>query len=145
MSSRLSLRLRLSYTTSSTATFKWSLPANSSTGARYNVTFDVTNTGQRLGADVAQVYVAEADPKYTPTERAERLSRVDSRPRNQDVSVSLTLAPLPSMTRPQNTGRGCGRYTVEVGRSSEDVPLDADSLFPPPMMLRTTSKRHLWM
>jgi len=36
---------------------------DSSTGARYNVTFDVTNTGHRAGADVTQVYVAEADPK----------------------------------------------------------------------------------
>jgi len=54
----------LSYTTFQYSHIQVEPAGESSTGARYNVTFDVTNTGQRLGADVAQVYVAEADPKY---------------------------------------------------------------------------------
>jgi beta-glucosidase len=44
--------------------------SNASSGAAYAVSFTVTNTGARAGADVAQVYVAEAAPSVSrPTQR----------------------------------------------------------------------------
>ena len=64
----------LSYTTFQYSHIEVKPEGASSTGAHYNVTFDVTNTGARAGADVAQVYVSESDPKVPrPAERAERL------------------------------------------------------------------------
>src|ERR1700678_234065 len=53
----------LSYTTFQYRNIAVKPVSGISTGANYEITFDVTNTGSRAGADVAQVYVSETDPK----------------------------------------------------------------------------------
>jgi beta-glucosidase len=102
---------------------------DSSTGARYNVTFDVTNTGHRAGADVTQVYVAEADPKVPrPPKELKGFSRVDLAP-GETKRVSVPLNPRAFTfydVTAQHWHADAGKYTVEVGRSSEEVPLHAD-------------------
>jgi beta-glucosidase len=118
----------LSYTT-----FQFShievTPGASSTGAHYNVTFDVTNTGARAGADVAQVYVSENDPKVPrPPKELKGFSRVElAAGETKHVSVSLNSR---AFTYYDVAGRhwhaDAGKYTVEVGDSSEDVPLKSD-------------------
>jgi beta-glucosidase len=100
-----------------------------STTARYNISFDVSNTGARAGADVAQVYVAEADPKVPrPPKELKGFSRVELAA-GETKHVSVALNPR-SFTFYDVTAKrwhaDAGKYTVEVGRSSEDVPLHAD-------------------
>jgi beta-glucosidase len=119
----------LSYTTFQYSHIQVEPAGESSTGARYNVTFDVTNTGQRLGADVAQVYVAEADPKIPrPPKELKGFSRVDlAAGETKHVSVSLNPRAFTFYdAAAKHWHADAGRYTVEVGRSSEDVPLHAD-------------------
>jgi beta-glucosidase len=59
---------RLSYTTFNFSNLagtpaKPSDVAPSGRPALYQITFDVTNTGSRAGAEAAQLYVGEANPK----------------------------------------------------------------------------------
>jgi beta-glucosidase len=119
----------LSYTTFQYSHIEVKPEGESSTGARYNVTFDVTNTGHRAGADVAQVYVAEADPKVPrPPKELKGFSRVELAP-GETKHVSVSLNPR-AFTFYDVTAKhwhaDAGKYTVEVGHSSEDVPLHAD-------------------
>ena len=101
----------------------------SSTGAGYNVTFDVTNTGARAGADVAQVYVSENDPKVPrPPKELKGFSRVElAAGETRHVSVPLNSR---AFTYYDVAGKrwhaDAGKYTVEVGDSSENVPLKSD-------------------
>jgi beta-glucosidase len=119
----------LSYTTFQYSHIQVEPAGESPTGARYNVTFDVTNTGQRAGADVAQVYVAEADPKVPrPPKELKGFSRVDlAAGETRHVSVPLNPRAFTYYdAAAKHWHADAGRYTVEVGRSSEDVPLHAD-------------------
>jgi beta-glucosidase len=118
----------LSYTT-----FQYSnlevKPDTASSAGNYIVTFNVTNTGSRPGADVAQVYVAEADPKVPrPPHELKGFSRIELAP-GESKLISLTLSPR-AFTYYDVTGKhwhaDAGKYTVQVGRSSEDLPLHAD-------------------
>jgi beta-glucosidase len=100
-----------------------------STPGRYNVSFDVTNTGQRAGADVAQVYVAEADPKVPrPPKELKGFSRVElAAGETKHVSVPLNPRAFTFYdVTLKHWHADAGKYTVEVGRSSDDVPLHAD-------------------
>src|SRR5271155_4396602 len=121
----------LSYTT-----FKYAnlaiKPADSSTKSEelspplYQVTFDVTNTGSREGADVAQVYVGDPHSKVSrPAKELKGFSRVNLKP-GETKTVALTL-----------DGRAFSYYDVDakqwradsdeyqilVGRSSQDIQL----------------------
>jgi beta-glucosidase len=119
----------LSYTTFQYSHVEVKPAAGSSTGARYEITFDVTNTGQRAGADVAQVYVAEADPKEPrPAKELKGFSRVQlAAGETKHVSVPLNARAFTFYdVTAKHWHADAGRYTVEVGRSSEDVPLHAD-------------------
>jgi beta-glucosidase len=119
----------LSYTTFQYSHIEVKPAAGSSTGAGYEVTFDVTNTGQRAGADVAQVYVAEADPKVPrPPKELKGFSRVQlAAGETKHVSVSLNARAFTFYdVTAKHWHADAGKYTVEVGDSSEDVPLQAD-------------------
>jgi beta-glucosidase len=119
----------LSYTTFQYSHIEVKPEGESSTGARYNVTFDVTNTGHRAGADVAQVYVAEADPKVPrPPKELKGFSRVELAPgetKHGSVSLNPRAFTFYDVTA-KHWHADAGKYTVEVGHSSEDVPLHAD-------------------
>jgi beta-glucosidase len=119
----------LSYTTFQYSHIEVKPAAGSSIGARYEVTFDVTNTGQRAGADVAQVYLAEADPKVPrPLKELKGFSRVQlAAGETRHVSIPLNARAFTFYdVTAKHWHADAGRYTVEVGRSSEDVPLHAD-------------------
>jgi beta-glucosidase len=119
----------LSYTTFQYSHIEVKPVGGSSSGASYNVTFDVTNTGQRAGADVAQLYVAEADPKVPrPPKELKGFSRVQlAAGETKHVSVPLNARAFTFYdVSAKHWHADAGRYTVEVGRSSEDVPLHAD-------------------
>jgi len=53
----------LSYTTFSYTNLSIKQLSNTASGLRYEVSFDVKNTGTREGADVAQVYVGDTHTK----------------------------------------------------------------------------------
>jgi beta-glucosidase len=97
--------------------------------AGYYVSFDVTNTGARAGADVAQVYVAEAEPTVPrPPKELKGFSRVELAPgESKHVSVSLNARAFTFYdVAAKHWHADAGKYSVEVGRSSEDLPLHAD-------------------
>ncbi|MGA7378885.1 MAG: glycoside hydrolase family 3 C-terminal domain-containing protein, partial [Candidatus Sulfotelmatobacter sp.] len=123
----------LSYTTFQYSHIEVAPEGASSTGAHYNVTFDVTNTGARAGADVAQVYVSESDPKVPrPPKELKGFSRVELAA-GETKHVSVSLNPR-AFTYYDVAGKhwhaDAGKYTVKVGDSSEDVPLKADVNLP---------------
>jgi beta-glucosidase len=119
----------LSYTTFQYSHIEVKPDGASSSGARYNVTFDVTNTGNRAGADVAQVYVAESGPKVPrPPKELKGFARIDLAPgETKHVSVPLDARAFTYYdVAAKHWHADAGKYKVEVGRSSEDVPLQAD-------------------
>src|SRR4029077_2039079 len=79
----------LSYTTFQYANLKVT-PARSETGD-VEVSFDVTNTGARAGADVAQVYVSEKAPKVPrPPKELKGFKKVALQP-GETTHVSVAL------------------------------------------------------
>ncbi len=111
----------LSYTT-----FKFSKLAVSGSGAKATVSFDVTNTGKRAGAEVAEVYVADDHAKVArPAKELKGFEKVTLAPgETKHVSVALderafayydadakkwTIAP--------------GKFEILVGDSSENPEL----------------------
>jgi beta-glucosidase len=119
----------LSYTTFQYSNLSVQPEGGSSAGAHYSVTFDVTNTGTRPGADVAQVYVGETDPKVPrPAKELKGFSRVDLAPgETKHVSVPLDSRAFTYYdTTAKDWHADAGKYSVEVGRSSAETPLHAD-------------------
>ena len=123
----------LSYTTFQYSHLEVQPDGESSSGALYNVTLDVTNAGTRAGADVVQVYVGEANPKVPrPAKELKGFSRVDLAP-GETKHVSVLLDPRAFTFYDVNAKHwhaDAGKYTIEVGRSSEEVPLHAGITLP---------------
>jgi beta-glucosidase len=115
----------LSYTTFKFANLAVD-PKSAGANPQVNVTFDVTNTGSRKGAEVAQVYVS---PDHAKVERPERelkgFDRVELEPgETKHVSVTLDARAFAYWSA---EGRKWtiepGRFTVHVGDSVESTPL----------------------
>jgi beta-glucosidase len=119
----------LSYTTFQYSNLAVNPASNSSGEANYQVTFDVTNTGSRAGADVAQVYVSESDPKVPrPPKELKGFSRVELAP-GETKHVSIPLGPRAFTyydTSAKDWHADAGKYSVAVGRSSAETSLHAD-------------------
>jgi beta-glucosidase len=93
-------------------------------GGGFQVSADVTNTGRRSGADVAQLYVGDPASTGEPAEQLKGFQRVTLRP-GETTRVTFRV------------GRGAfawwnghwtvtpGSYTLMVGDSSADLPLTA--------------------
>jgi beta-glucosidase len=119
----------LSYTTFKYSHLEAKPEGGSSTGASYQVSFDVTNTGTRAGADVAQVYVAEAAPAVPrPAKELKGFSRVELAPgETKHVSVTLNARAFAFYdVAGKHWHADAGKYSVQVGRSSEELPLHTD-------------------
>lgn len=129
----------LSYTT-----FKYAnldiQPVESSTGPgpHYAISFDVTNTGTRAGADVAQVYVAPPAGKTPrPVKELKGFSRVELKPgetRNLQVLLngrSFTYFDVAS----KQWHADPGRFEVLVGQSSQRTDLAGAIALPRPIDL----------
>ncbi len=123
----------LSYTT-----FKFSnlsvAPASSSAiapsgrPALLYVSFDVSNTGSRAGAEVAQVYVGEAKPKVPrPAKELKGFARVElAAGETKRVSISLDARAFAFYdVAAKHWQADSGAYTIKVGDSSADTPLSA--------------------
>src|SRR5271168_1905463 len=92
----------------------------------YQVSFDVTNTGAREGADVAQVYVAEAHAKVPrPAKELKGFARINLNPgETKTVTVSLDGRAFSYYDAEAKKWRAdSGEYQILVGRSSQDIQL----------------------
>jgi len=95
-------------------------------GPRYEVFFDVKNTGTREGADVAQVYVGDAQTKVPrPAKELKGFVKVSLRPgETKKVSVMLDSRALSYYDVNAKQWRADpGAYDVLVGHSSEQIEL----------------------
>jgi beta-glucosidase len=117
----------LSYTT-----FKYGnlsvkpIAGGASSGPRYEVSFDVQNTGKREGADVAQVYVGDTHAKVArPAKELKGFTKVDLRPgEKKRVTVTLDARSLSYYDADAKQWRAePGDFDILVGRSSEQIEL----------------------
>ena len=118
----------LSYTTFSYSNLKVSPEAASADGP-ITVTFDVTNTGSRAGADVAQVYVGDPSAKIKrPVKELKGYEKVRVEPgKKEHVSITLDRRALSYWDIGSNGWKvDLGQFTVFVGDSSADTPLTAN-------------------
>jgi beta-glucosidase len=95
-------------------------------GPRFEVSFDVANTGGRAGAEVAQVYVGNARGRVErPAKELRGFAKVSLRPgESQRVSVQLDGRAFSYYDAAGKRWRAePGDYEVLVGRSSERIEL----------------------
>jgi beta-glucosidase len=116
----------LSYTT-----FKFSAlkVTPSQDRATATVTFDLTNTGPREGADVAQVYVTENQPKVErPEHELKGFDRVNLKPgETKHVSINLDERAFSFFDTHSNAWSiGSDKFTISVGDSVAMLPLKAE-------------------
>ena len=115
----------LSYTTFAYANLAVSPPTTSG-DAHVSVSFDVTNTGKRTGAEVAQVYVGDTHSHVPrPEKELKGFSRVMLQPgETKRVSVFLDRRTLSYYDVGGKTWKAePGTFEVMVGRSAEDIAL----------------------
>jgi beta-glucosidase len=122
----------LSYTTFKYANLKVEA-APSGGPALYTVSFDVTNTGQRAGAEVAQVYVnavAHAVPR--PKRELKGFSRVElALGETKHVTLPLDARSFAYFDVKGKAWRAdAGRYVIELARSSESIDSQAEVKLP---------------
>jgi beta-glucosidase len=114
----------LSYTTFSFSHLAIT-PTGSSDG-NCEVSFDVTNTGAREGAEVAEVYVGDTHASVPrPPKQLEGFAKVDLQPNEtRHVTVSLTRR---SLSYYDVTGKAWradpGEFQILVGSSSAQIEL----------------------
>ncbi len=93
----------------------------------YDVTFDITNTGTRAGAEIAQIYVGENNPKVTrPAKELKGFTRVELAPgETKHISVSLDSRAFAYYdVNAKHWQADSGTYTIKVGDSLVDTPLE---------------------
>ncbi len=117
----------LSYTTFRFANLAVS-PASAGANPQVNVSFDVTNTGSRKGAEVAQVYVSDDHAKVPRPERELKgFGRIVlDRGETKRVSIPLDARAFAYYdTSAKKWTIAPGRFTVHVGDSVEATPLSS--------------------
>jgi beta-glucosidase len=96
--------------------------------ALFTVSFDVTNTGSRTGAEVTQLYVGEANPKVPrPADELKGFARVElAAGETKHVTLSLDARAFAFYdVAAKHWQADSGAYTIKVGDSSVDRPLSA--------------------
>ncbi len=90
----------------------------------YQVSFDVTNTGAREGADVAQIYVAETKSKVArPAKELKGFARVDLKPGETKTSTVILDARAFAYydAEAKQWRADPGEFQIIVGRSSQEI------------------------
>jgi beta-glucosidase len=114
----------LSYTTFAFSDLK------TTPGRQVKVSFNIKNTGQRAGAEVAQVYVRLPEAAGEPFKRLVAWEKVQLAP-GETKKVTLTLDPLYLSifnTDKDSWELPAGDYKVLVGKSSRETPLSGSFL-----------------
>lgn len=118
----------LSYTTFSFSNLSVS-PETASPERPITVSFDVTNTGSRAGADVAQLYVGDPSAKVErPMKELKGYEKVRLEPgKSQHVTLTLDRRSLAYWDDASNNWKvDPGKFVAYVGDSSENTPLSQD-------------------
>lgn len=118
----------LSYTTFSFSNLKVS-PETASANGPITVSFDVTNTGERAGADVAQLYVGDPSAKVDrPVKELKGYKKVRLEAgKTEHVTLTLGRRSLAYWDTASNGWKvDPGKFVVYVGDSSENTPLTRD-------------------
>jgi beta-glucosidase len=104
----------------------------------YTVEFDVTNTGQREGADVAQVYVSEDHPDVPrPPQELKGFARVELKPgETKHLAVPLDARAFAWYDVAGKCWHAdAGSFRIHVSRSSEDSQLEGTITLPKAILL----------
>jgi len=101
---------------------------NESTGtaAKYLVSFDITNSGVRAGAEVAQVYITDTGTGVSrPPKELKGFVKVNLKPgETQHVTVPLVTRSFAYYDTNDGAWRApAGRYRILVGKSSDQIEL----------------------
>jgi beta-glucosidase len=97
-------------------------------GSDHDVTFMVTNTGERAGTETAEVYVALPPAAEEPPKRLVGWARVALKPgESRELTVAVDPKYLSIYNDPQGWKLVPGQYTFLVGGSSEDLPLKQET------------------
>jgi len=102
------------------------LAPSSRSGVNYEVSFDVTNTGRREGAEVAEVYVGESHPAAPrPQRELKGFARVNLSPgATQHVDIRLDSRAFAFFDVSAHVWRvDPGEFTIFVGRSVDQIEL----------------------
>ena len=96
------------------------------------VSFTLKNTGERAGAEVAQVYVALPAAAGEPPKRLAAFSKVQLNPgESREVSLPINPRELSIYDESTNSWKQLpGGYTFMVGGSSKDLPLHQEINLP---------------
>src|SRR6185437_6009479 len=110
----------LSYTT-----FTYS-GLNVTSGERATVSFTVKNTGKRAGTEIAQVYASLPQSAGEPPNRLVGWTRVDLAPgESKQATVTVNRDRLSVFDEETDSWKlPAGQYTIRVGASSRDLPLE---------------------
>ncbi len=117
----------LSYTSFSFSNLQ--APATAAAGSTVSVSFDVTNTGRLEGAEVAQLYVSDPSAKVDRPERELKgFEKVRLMPgETKHVTIDLDARAFSYWSESAHKWTvDPGKFTVRVGDSSENTPLNAD-------------------
>jgi beta-glucosidase len=90
----------------------------------YQVSADVTNTGARTGAEVAQLYVGDPSPTGEPVEQLKGFQRVTLQP-GETTRVTFALSRDAFAWWNGHWEVTPGSYSLMVGDSSASLPLTA--------------------
>jgi beta-glucosidase len=113
----------LSYTTFQYANLKLSAPAMSPSD-KLTVTADITNTGERTGAEVVELYMQANQPKIDrPIRELKGFARVELNPgETKPVSFDVTARDFAYCDVPGKQWKAdAGGYSLELGSSSRDL------------------------
>ncbi len=117
----------LSYTTFNLSHL--SIKDESTTGAKYLISFDISNSGNRTGAEVAQVYVADTDSSVSrPPKELKGFVKVNLKPgETQRATVELNLRAFAYYDADAAVWKvPAGTYKVLVGESSAQIELTGE-------------------
>jgi beta-glucosidase len=101
-------------------------PAEIHPGGTARVSFEVKNTGQRVGTETGQLYIHEnAAPVSMPIKQLRGFEQVKLKP-GETKTVTFTLGPedLQLLDIDMHWRVVPGDFEIMVGRSSEDLPLN---------------------
>ena len=114
----------LSYTSFRFANLHLSAPTMAEHG-RIEASVDVTNTGSREGAEVAQLYLSDPASTGEPANQLKGFAKVDMKP-GQTKRLHFDISAQDASywnSDAQAWTLGTGTYTVHVGDSSRNLPL----------------------
>jgi beta-glucosidase len=113
-------------------------PDGGESSLRYEVAFDVTNTGARGGADVAQLYVSEDHPAVErPAQELKGFARVQLEPgETRHVTLPLDARSFAWYDVAATAWHAdAGAFTLHISRSSADPQLEGKITLAQPVLI----------